>query len=116
MPGRSARCDGFCWWRPVLLRSSEEMKTTQLKYTTGAAAVFSQEMQGAAAGLCKVELETVRRKWGGFCAKGRSWLPLLEVDVGVALGLWGEKQRKRGTFVLWFSFGQGKGGVAGGWV
>jgi hypothetical protein len=26
-------------------------------------------------------------------------------------GLWGEKQRKRGTFVLWFSFGQGKGGV-----
>jgi hypothetical protein len=28
-------------------------------------------------------------------------------------GLRGEKkkQRKRGTFVLWFSFGQGKGGV-----
>jgi hypothetical protein len=23
----------------------------------------------------------------------------------------GKKQRKRGTFVLWFSFGQGKGGV-----
>jgi hypothetical protein len=22
---------------------------------------------------------------GGFCAEGRSWLPLLEVDVGVAL-------------------------------
>jgi len=21
----------------------------------------------------------------GFCAEGRSWLPLLEVDVGVAL-------------------------------
>ena len=29
-------------------------------------------------------------------------------------GLRGEKQRKRGTFVLWFSFGQGKGVVAGG--
>jgi len=29
-------------------------------------------------------------------------------------GLRGEKQRKRGTFVPWFSFGQGKGGVAGG--
>ncbi|KAG6780189.1 hypothetical protein POTOM_013043 [Populus tomentosa] len=59
MAGRSARCDGVCWWRPVLLRPSEEMKTTQLKNTTGAAAMFSQEM---------------------------SWLPLLEVDVGVALG------------------------------
>jgi len=37
------------------------------------------EMRGAAAGLCWVELETVRRKWEA--------LPLLEVDVGVGVAL-----------------------------
>lgn len=42
-------------------------------------------MRGGAAGLCRVELETVRDR-GSFCAEGRSWLPLLEVDAGVALG------------------------------
>jgi len=33
----------------------------------------------------------------GFCAEGRSWLPLLEVDVGVALAsFWSWRQTREG--------------------
>jgi len=32
---------------------------------------------------------------GGFCAEGRSWLPLLEVDVGMALAGFCERELLR---------------------
>jgi len=37
------------------------------------------------------------KEMGGFCAEGRFWLQLLEVDVGVALvGFWSWRQTREG--------------------
>jgi hypothetical protein len=47
---------------------------------------------------------------GGFCAEGRSWLPLLEVDVGVALAGFCERELLRGCLGSLFCFSKAKGG------
>jgi hypothetical protein len=46
----------------------------------------------------------------GFCAAGRSWLPLLEVDVGVALASFCEKELLRDCLGSLLCFFKAKGG------